>query len=255
MANARKLRCGCALTILGSSTVTMAGGLISYEVGTADVGLASAGYSARAQDPGTVLTNPAGMTRLPGTQILVGAQALYGDVSFSSKSGTSPTLGGGDGGDAVGWFPGGGLFITHQISPQITAGFAATGNFGASLDYDHNWVGRYRVQSVTMLGGSLLPSIAYKVDDTLSLGASVNAMYGVMKNKVAINNPLPRDADGQLKLNDYKWGTGFNLGLLYEVGQATRLGLTYNSQVDLDFSAKPQFSGLAPGLEDLLRRR
>lgn len=43
-----------------------AGGLISYEVGTADVGLASLGYSARVQDASTVLTNPAGMTRLGG---------------------------------------------------------------------------------------------------------------------------------------------------------------------------------------------
>ncbi len=37
-----------------------AGGLIAYEVGTADVGLASAGYGARAQDVSTVLTNPPG---------------------------------------------------------------------------------------------------------------------------------------------------------------------------------------------------
>jgi long-subunit fatty acid transport protein len=47
----------------------MAGGLIAYEVGTADVGLASAGYNARAQDASTVFTNPAGMTRLEGIQL------------------------------------------------------------------------------------------------------------------------------------------------------------------------------------------
>jgi long-chain fatty acid transport protein len=35
-----------------------AGGLIAYEVGTGDVGLASAGYNARAQDASTVLTTP-----------------------------------------------------------------------------------------------------------------------------------------------------------------------------------------------------
>ena len=41
-----------------------AGGISLYEVGTADVGLASAGYTARAQDASTVFTNPAGMARL-----------------------------------------------------------------------------------------------------------------------------------------------------------------------------------------------
>ena len=41
--------------------------------------LASAGYTARAQDASTVFTNPAGMTRLDGTQLSLGAQLLYAD--------------------------------------------------------------------------------------------------------------------------------------------------------------------------------
>jgi len=45
-----------------------------YEVGTADVGLASAGYTARAQDASTAFTNPAGMTRLDGSQATLGAR-------------------------------------------------------------------------------------------------------------------------------------------------------------------------------------
>ena len=41
-----------------------AGGLYLYELGTPEVGAAAAGWAARAQDAGTVFTNPAGMTRL-----------------------------------------------------------------------------------------------------------------------------------------------------------------------------------------------
>jgi len=67
-----------------------AGGLIAYEVGTADVGLASAGYNARAQDASTVFTNPAGMTRLAGTQVLAAGQVLWSNTKFSIDSGTSP---------------------------------------------------------------------------------------------------------------------------------------------------------------------
>ncbi|MEJ0091147.1 MAG: hypothetical protein WDM80_15565 [Limisphaerales bacterium] len=37
-----------------------AGGLSLYEIGTPDVGLASAGYAARAQDASTLYKNPAG---------------------------------------------------------------------------------------------------------------------------------------------------------------------------------------------------
>ena len=39
-----------------------------------------------------MLTNPAGMSFLEGTQILVGLQVLYGNMPFSVRSGTSPAL-------------------------------------------------------------------------------------------------------------------------------------------------------------------
>ena len=163
-----------------------------YEVGTADVGLASAGYNARAQDASTVLTNPAGLTRLEGTQLLLGAQLLYGDLKFSIGPGTSPQLGTGDGGNPVGWFPGGGAFFSYSVSPELKLGFALTGNFGLCLrSTTAGWVGRYYVQEATLLGVSFLPSIAYKVNDKLSLGASLNIMYGKLENQVAINNILP----------------------------------------------------------------
>src|SRR5512143_1902849 len=100
-----------ALAALGTASGTAtAGGVLLYEVGSADVGLASAGYGARAQDASTILTNPAGMTRLDGTQVLAAGQLLWGDVKFSVGSGTSPALGSDEGGYTVGqngWFPGG----------------------------------------------------------------------------------------------------------------------------------------------------
>lgn len=244
--------------ILALSTTASGGGLMLYEVGTADVGLASAGYSARAQDASTVLSNPAGMTRLDGNQFLAAGQVLWANTEFTSGSGTSPGLGNEDGGYAVGsggWFPGGGGFFSYSLSPELKLGFAATGDFGMGLNYDDDWVGRYYVQEATTLGASLLPSIAYKMSDKLSLGASLNAMYGIYKNQVAINNFNPLYGDGQLKLDDNTWGWGANLGLLYEINPGTRFGLTWGSQVDLDFKASAKFSNLAPGLSDLLDRR
>jgi len=98
----------------------------------------------------------------------------------------------------------------------------------------------------------MLPSIAYKATDKLSVGANINVMYAKYYNQVAINNVAPGFGDGQLKLDDDAWGAGVNLGLLYELNTKTRLGLTWSSQVDLDFDAPAQFSGLAPGLSAIL---
>ncbi len=149
------------LGVLNSSPA-MAGGLIAYEFGTAEVGLASAGYSARAQDASTTFTNPAGMTRLAGTQVLAAGQVLWGNTEFSIDSGTSPGLGGSNGGYAIGTdgrFLGGGGFLSYSVSPALKLGFALTGNFGAPMNYDDDWVGRYYVQETTLLGISLVPSM------------------------------------------------------------------------------------------------
>lgn len=235
-----------------------AGGIIMYEVGSADVGLASAGYGARAQDASTVLTNPAGMTRLDGTQALAAGQLLWGDVKFSGGSGTSPALGSGDGGYTVGrngWFLGGGAFASYSASPDLKLGVAMTGNFGMPLNYDDGWVGRYYVQKATLLGLSLMPTAAYKVGDKLSVGAGLNAMYGIYKNQVAINNVNPLYGDGQLKMEDETWGWGANVGVLFESDARTRFGLVWNSQIDLDFHSPLEFSNLAPGIHKALGDR
>ena len=242
------------LVVLGACQA-MAGGILLYEAGTPDVGLASAGWGARAQDASTILTNPAGMTRLEGSQVMVGAQALYGDYGFSIGSETSPGLGAGDGGNPIGWLPGGSAFFSYSASSDLKFGFGLAGNFGLSEKYDDNWVGRYYTQETTILGISLLPSVAYKVSNKFSVGGSLNIMRGKLKQEVAVNNVGPGFGDGRLKVDDTEWGLGVNLGLLYELSAATRFSLTYNSQVNLDFKAPAEFSNLAPGMEALLRNR
>jgi len=246
-----------ALTLSGARPAA-AGGILLYEFGTAEVGLAAAGYAARAQDASTAFTNPAGMTRLEGTQALAGGQLMWLSNRFSVGDGTSPGLGSEGGGRAIGangFVPGAGAFVTHRLSPDLWLGFSVAGNFGSIIDYDDNWVGRYRVQQATLLGVQFVPSIAYRVNDKLSIGAGLNAVYGIFDQKVAINNAVPSSADGRLELDDKTWGFGGNVGLLYEVAPGTRVGLTWTSQVDLDFDSSARFSGLGPVLSTLLASR
>ena len=246
------LCCLALLAFLGVGSV-WAGGVMIYDFGSPDVGLASAGYAARAQDAATVFTNPAGMSRLDKSQILGGLQALYGDVEFSPSPAT--TFSGSDGGNAIGWMPGGSLFVAEKLNQDWSIGFGILSYFGLSESFDDNWVGRYHVQESTLIGLTLMPAVSYRVNNWLYLGAGLNMMYGYLENKVAINNINESLPDGQLKYDDGRWGYGANLGILVEPEPGTRFGLTYLSEVKLDFSVIPEFSGLGPGLETVLRNR
>ena len=227
-----------------------AGGIDLYEMATPDVGLASAGYSARAQDASTLFKNPAGMSLLTGPQAQVGAQVLYGDVEFSANQGkTQPFQGADNGGNAVGALPGGSFFITYPMTEKLTAGFGSFSYFGLAENYNDNWIGRYYVQKGTLLGMSLMPAASFKVNDWLSIGGGLNAMYGYMNTEVAIRNPTP--GDGQLKYKDEEWGFGGVGGILIQPCEGTRFGVTYVSPVKLNFSDKPGLSGVNTSISSL----
>jgi long-chain fatty acid transport protein len=236
-----------ALTAIGGA---QAGGVFLYETGTPDMFTAGAGWAARAQDAATVLANPAGMSRLKGGDLLIGAGALYGDVQFTPSAST--TVEGGDGGVAVGWLPNGGAYYARQLSERFSFGLAATSNFGLAESYDPGWVGRYYVEKATLIGISFLPSVAYRVNPTLSFGASLNAMYGVLRDDVAINRITPDGPDGHLGLSTDDLGFGGNFGALWEPSEKTRVGVTYTSPVKLDFMDKPEFTDLGPLTEAAL---
>jgi long-chain fatty acid transport protein len=178
---------GCALL----SCTAQAGGIALYEIGTPDVGLASAGYAARAADASTLFKNPAGMSRLDGAQLQTGLQPLYGSVTFSPDANTSPLLGADDGGNAIGWLPGGSLFVTVPLGEDWTIGLGSLSYFGLAEEYNDNWVGRYYVQESALVGMTLMPAVSYQATGWLSIGVGLNAMYGLLEAVHRREPPLP----------------------------------------------------------------
>src|SRR5512134_1520336 len=84
-----------------ATTSAHAGGLFLYEMATPDLGTASAGRAATADNAATAFGNPAGMTRLDQSQMLIGVQPGYGISRFDKDNET--TISGGNGGNALGF--------------------------------------------------------------------------------------------------------------------------------------------------------
>jgi Outer membrane protein transport protein (OMPP1/FadL/TodX) len=119
-----RIACGAALLAGGmalSTSPAMAAGFWLYEMGTPDLGTASAGRAASAQDTATVFGNPAGMTRLDRSQLLIGTQLAVGDVHFDRGSDT--TVASGNGGNASGTLPGASFYYAHSVTPDFKLGF------------------------------------------------------------------------------------------------------------------------------------
>lgn len=73
------------------------------------------------------------------------------------------------------------------------------------------------------------PSLSYKVSDTVSIGVGIN--YQRAKAELTNAILLPTDT-GKTKLEADDDGWGWNVGALFQVSPATRVGVAYRSVID-----------------------
>jgi long-chain fatty acid transport protein len=241
---------GLAMLVCLLAAPVWAGGLIMYEVDSPSTGTASAGWAAVAKDAATAFQNPAGMTRLDRSQLLAGVQPVIISSDFQSSPGTRVMGGGDNGGNAGGIMPSAAGYYVYRASDQLRLGLSALSYFGAGLNYGDSWVGRYRVEKTAFITATIAPSIAYRINSWLSIGAMLNILTAYMKSETAVNNIV--GPDGQVTYKDTQPGIGGGVGVLIEPTESTRFGVTYYSPVGLSFNSTPSFSGLGPVLSKLL---
>lgn len=228
---------------LGLPALAQAGGLYMYEIGTTDIGLAGAGTAARADDASTVYGNPAGMTRLAGNQMTLGAQVLYGGIDYkvNDQSVAQQTVGGGSTGNVIGWLPGGSAFYSHSLSNDLKIGIGMYGNFGLALDYGNNWAGRNLVDQAALMAMTIQPTVAYRLNDKWSLGVGLTANYGIAKLERV--QPV---TGAKLEQDDTDWEYGGRIGVMFEPSKSTRIGAVWTSKVEYDFSFNRTFTLTGP---------
>jgi long-chain fatty acid transport protein len=228
-------------------------GIALYETGAPDLGTASAGRAAMAADASTAAANPAGMTLLDRSQLLVAGGAMLPDINFDRGPQTKVPGGGGGGGNAGVFFPIGSVFYVCKLSDRIRLGIGLDSNFGLASDYSLNWVGRYYLTTNSIITGQGNPSIAYRVNEWLSVGAGFSFQVARLYQQGKINNPLPRFGDGGLSIESWDEAFGGNVGILVQPIAKLKIGLTYQSPVDFKFGFHPHTSNLSPGIRAALK--
>lgn len=221
---------GLALLLL-TPCGAFAGGFQSVEQGTWDIGRATVGAASAADSAATVFYNPAGMTRFDQPQLVGGGMAVFVESEFDLDPST--TFAGGDGGNSGGnmTVPSGPFFV-YPVNEDWAVGFSVTAPFVGALDYSATWAGRYFVDDIKLASYRAGPSVAYQVNDWLSLGASAFINYSRLDLTVAIPT---MGADGRLKIDEAdQWEPSFGLSALIDLREGTRLGISYLSELDND---------------------
>lgn len=260
--NATLVSCLGFAVFCGLAGNARASGFALREQSAEGVGDAFAGQSAKAYNASTVFYNPAGMTNLDANEF-AGTTTWIAPVSQFKGSNTNPvggTVSGRDDLNAIKSAAIGSAFGVWNASPKWKFGLSVATPFGMRSDYKVDWVGRYQAlaSDVTDVETSLVA--AYKIDDHWSVGGGPRVDYLKARLSQAINfNALGQQTaakylaaaaagqipvaaaqaaaqtaaswgDGLGKVEGDDLGVGYNLGALYNVDQATRIGLDYRSR-------------------------
>jgi long-chain fatty acid transport protein len=269
------------LTALHAGGVAAAGFQL-FEQSGSGLGNAYAGGAAAAEDASAVYFNPAGMSLLSGHNVAGALHAIVPSSDFSDGGSTTAlgtAASGNSGGDAGGPAIIPNLyFTTDMLGHGLTVGAGVNTPFGLKTVYDAGWVGRYQGIKSDLKTIDLKGSVSYKFNDMLSFGAGLDFMHANAELSNAIDfgavcfarvaggglagatacstlgGALPGgggilpgnqgiiSSDGMASLDGDDWGVGYNLGVIFEPFENTRLGATFHSRVDFELEGVASFA-------------
>ena len=221
-----------ALVALAFSGSASAAGFQLIEQNASGIGNAYAGSAAVAENASTIFFNPAGMTQLQAREFSVGVSAVKPSFNFSNNGSTVPALGpvafsgnGGDGG-SLAFIPNG--YLSWALNKDLYLGIGFSGPFGLMTEYDQNWLGAAQSTKFEIKTYNINPSIAYRINDKVSIGFGVNwmRMEAEYVRRAAAATVAPF---ATLNADDDAWG--WNIGALFNVSPTTKVGISYRSKV------------------------
>ncbi|MBL4803798.1 MAG: outer membrane protein transport protein [Alphaproteobacteria bacterium] len=227
-----------------SSSAANAAGFYIQEQSVSGLGAAFSGSTTSLNDPSTVYFNPAGMTRLNGIQGQLGAHLLLPNSELTDTGSTGPAalgslpISGGDGGNPYDPTPVPNAFLTYQVNDQLWAGLALSAPFGLANEYDSDWFGRFDSIKTELTTIDIQPSVAFKINDRVSIGGGINIQYADAELTSAANPVLGGGTEGVSTLKGDDWSVGYNIGLQANPWEGGTIGLSYRSAVSHELEGR-----------------
>ena len=252
-----------------SPGVIHASGFALLEQSASRLGAAFAGTAAAADDATTVFFNPAGLSLLESAEAIVVASGIEITSAFNDQA-SQAALGqplGHNGGDAGGWNFVPSAYAAAPLNDKIAIGLGVNAPFGLKTDYEPGWIGRFQALKSEIRTINVNPSLSWRVSDAFCVGVGVSYQRLDAELTNAVNytavvaqgvqqlvalGQLPAAAapgviaanaglegGGRVEGDDDAWG--FNIGLLFDVSETTRLGVSYRSKIEYEVKGAVNF--------------
>jgi long-chain fatty acid transport protein len=192
--------------------------------------------------------NPAALVKLaPTGNVSGGLNYLVLKAKYTSTTGQSVMNNDSD-------FPLPSFYYSQKVGPRWAFGIGLNTPFGLSTDYtdpSFNYIttgGEIKLVNVS-------PNTSFKISDSLSFGAGVN--YYKSSTELRQDVPYsqipppivpPGSSDSSLKVQGKGDGFGLNTGFLWSLSKTQNFGVTYKSEVTVDYDGEKAHLDTAPGI-------
>ncbi len=179
-------------------------------------------------DGAAMFYNPGGVSFLKSNSINVGvthvtSHSQFVDASSSKVSETTSPVS----------FPFTAYAVFGKKNSKLKYGIAAYTPFGSTIDWENGWTGRFVLTHLQLFAVYVQPTISYKINEHLGIGAGF--VYG--SGKVNLQRDIPvtdsKGNYGHAELAGNAKGYGFNAGMYYQPVKSLSFGLTYHSDVKM----------------------
>lgn len=110
-------------------------------------------------------------------------------------------------------------------------GFSVNNPFGSSLKWEDDWAGQFIIREISLSTFSFQPTVGYKINDNLSVGAGLGIFTGSLLLRKGVPVSDKKNFSGEAELSGSAVGFGANIGLMYRPKSQHYVGLSYRSPV------------------------
>jgi len=233
---------GALLVSVIASQAVLASGYAIRESSAALLGQSFAGSGSADNDLSTIHYNPATLAFVNGSEVSVSGTWIDPTIKVSDAQGVGPApanqpVNGVSSDNNVGMkgiIPAG--YFGWNWTDHVNVGVAITTPWALGTNYNDNWNGQLYALKSEIESTNINPMVSYRFNNNLSVAAGVQAQYidATLTNQVWLpfgGGPATSQTAVHNKITGSDWGYGYNVGLLYEFSEQTRLGLAYQSAI------------------------
>ena len=253
-----------AALLLVAGNPAFGAGFGIFEHGSKAMGMAGA-FTAQADDPSLLFHNAGGLAFVNEDELAAGVTWIKG--SEAEFEGAAP-------------FPGSGVHAEQELLSEFPPhiyyvapinnswkwGIGVNAPFGLVTEWKDpgTFAGRFLSTKASLEGIDINPTIGWQISPNFGLGfGAIGRLSKVELNRnIAAVNPFTQTAVdvGKVKIESdgYDTGYGWNVGLLHKVTPRVSWGLSYRSQISIDYSGDGRLTQIPTGnaqLDAIVRSR